>query len=290
MAKAARGLGRGFDALIPQDFDASILVREDERVQKIAIDAIVPRSDQPRRSFDEAALQELASSIETHGVLLPLVVTATGEGTYQIIAGERRWRAARMAKLATLPAIVRTLKELEQLEVALVENVQRVDLAPMEQAVSIERLHQQFALSYDEIAKRLGKAVSTVANIVRLLQLPEKAREALEGGIITEGHARAILALKDYPDKQAVLLENIEKHGWSVRQAERFVTSVKAGVKDEAAAKQRVSLETPVTKVLSERFRTPVFIRRTARGGRLEITFKTEQELERITKLLGKNQ
>lgn len=290
MAKTARGLGRGFGALIPQDFDASILVREDERVQKIAIEAIAPRSDQPRRTFDETALQELANSIETHGVLLPLVVTATGEGTYQIIAGERRWRAAKMAKLSTLPAIVRTLKELEQLEIALVENVQRVDLAPMEQAISIERLHQQFALSYDEIAKRLGKAVSTVANIVRLLQLPEKAREALEGGIITEGHARAILALKDYPDKQAVLLENIEKHGWSVRQAERFVTSVKAGIKDEAAAKQRVSLETPVTKVLSERFRTPVFIRRTARGGRLEITFKTEQELERITKLLGKNQ
>lgn len=289
MARTARGLGRGFDALIPQDFDASILVREDERVQKIAIDAIVPRSDQPRRTFDETALRELANSIETHGVLLPLVVTATGEGAYQIIAGERRWRAAKMAKLSTLPVIVRTLKELERLEIALVENVQRVDLAPMEQAISIERLHQQFALSYDDIAKRLGKAVSTVVNIVRLLQLPEKAREALEGGIITEGHARAILALKDYPDKQAALLENIAKHGWSVRQTERFVTSVKAGVKDEAAAKQRVSLETPVTKVLSERFRTPVFIRRTARGGRLEITFKTDQELERITKLLGKS-
>src|SRR5579883_2024101 len=110
MAKTARGLGRGFGALIPQDFDASILVREDERVQKIAIDAIVPRSDQPRRTFDEAALRELANSIETHGVLLPLVVTATGEGAYQIIAGERRWRAAKMAKLSTLPAIVRTLK------------------------------------------------------------------------------------------------------------------------------------------------------------------------------------
>ncbi|MGI0133738.1 MAG: ParB/RepB/Spo0J family partition protein [Candidatus Micrarchaeaceae archaeon] len=288
MAKAARGLGRGFDALIPQDFDASILVREDERIQKLAIDIIIPRSDQPRRNFDEAALQELASSIERHGVLLPLVVTATGEGTYRIIAGERRWRAAKMAKLNTLPAIVRTLKELEQLEVALVENVQRVDLAPMEQAISIERLHQQFTLSYDDIAKRLGKAVSTVANIVRLLQLPESAREALESGAITEGHARAILALKDYPDKQIALLASIEKYGWSVRQAERFVTSVKAGVKDEAAAKQRVALETPVTKVLSQRFHTPVFIRRTARGGRLEITFKTEQELERITKLLGK--
>ncbi len=288
MAKAARGLGRGFDALIPQDFDASILVREDERVQKIAVDAIVPRADQPRRHFDETALQELSASIRMHGVLLPLVVTPAGDGAYQIIAGERRWRAAKMAELATLPVIVRTLKELEQLEIALVENVQRVDLAPLEQAVSIERLHQQFALSYDDIAKRLGKASSTVVNVVRLLQLPSKAREALESGIITEGHARAVLALKEYPDKQTALLENIERHNWSVRQAERFVTSVKAGVKDEVAAKQRVSLETPTTKVLSERFRTPVFIRRTARGGKLEITFKSDRELERITKLLSR--
>lgn len=289
MAKAPRGLGRGFGALIPQDFDASILVREDERVQKISINAIVPRADQPRHHFDEGALQELADSIRAHGVLLPLVVTAVEEGKYQIIAGERRWRAAKLAELAALPAIVRTLKELEQLEIALVENVQRVDLAPIEQAISIERLHQQFALSYEDIAKRLGKAPSTVVNIVRLLQLPPAAREALEKGGITEGHARAILALKDYPDKQGVLLENIERHAWSVRQAERFVTGVKAGVKDDAAAKQRVSLETPATKLLSQRFKTPVFIRRTARGGRVEITFKSDKELERITRLLNRN-
>lgn len=286
MAKAQRGLGRGFGALIPQDFDASILVREDERVQKIPLDSISPRSDQPRRHFDETALQELADSIRTHGVLLPLVVTVAGEGKYQIIAGERRWRAAKMAKLATLPAIVRTLKELEQLEIALVENVQRVDLAPLEQAISIERLHQQFALSYEEIAKRLGKASSTVANVVRLLQLSAEARTALEKGEITEGHARSILALKDYPEKQNALLGNIVQYGWSVRQAERFVTSVKAGVKDEAKAKQRVSMETPVTKALSDKFKTSVFIRRTARGGRLEIAFKSDKELERITKIL----
>ncbi len=251
------GLGRGFDSLIPQNFDASILVAEDERVQKIAIEQLFPRAEQPRQHFDETALEELADSIRTHGVLLPLVVTSKGEGRYQIIAGERRWRAAKIAGLKTLPAIVRTLKELEQLEIALIENVQRVDLSPLEQAVSIERLHQQFSMPYESIAKR-----------------------------IVEGHARAILALKDTPDKQEILLQNIEKRGWSVRDAEQYVVSVKAGFKNEKVAKQRVATETPLTKALSKRFHTPVRIKRMAHGGRLEITFKSDEELERITKLL----
>ena len=283
----AHGLGRGFDALIPQNFDPSILVDEDERVQKLAIELLSPRAEQPRQYFDETALQELADSIRTHGVLLPLVVTSKSDGSYQIIAGERRWRAAKIAGLKALPAIVRTLKELEQLEIALIENVQRVDLAPLEQAVSIERLHEQFSLPYESIAKRLGKASSTIANIVRLLQLPLAARDALGAGRIFEGHARAILALKDFPEKQVILLQNIEKQGWSVRQAEQYVVSVKAGFKDEKVAKQRVATETPVTKALSKRFNTPVFIKRTAHGGKLEITFKTDAELQRITRQLG---
>ena len=288
MTKLARGLGRGFDALIPQDFDASLLVGEDERVQKLSIDVLLPRGNQPRQHFDEESLEELASSIKIHGVLLPLVVTGNGDGTYRIVAGERRWRAAKLANIASLPVIVRTLQELEELEIALVENVQRVDLAPLEQAVSIERLHQQFAMPYEDIATRLGKAHSTVVNIVRLLQLPSEARDSLIAKRITEGHARAILALRNFPDKQSVLLANIEKHSWSVRQAERYVTSVKSGVKNEAAAKQRVELETPQTKVLSTRLKTPVFIRRTAKGGRLEISFKTEKELKRIIMMLNK--
>lgn len=286
MATPSHGLGRGFDALIPHDFDSSILVAEDERVQKLAVDSLSPRSEQPRQNFDEHALDELADSIRTHGVLLPLVVMPAAEGKYQIIAGERRWRAARRAGLKAVPAIVRTLKELERLEIALVENVQRVDLSPLEQAVSIERLHQQFAMPYETVAKRLGKAVSTVVNIVRLLQLPESARDALAKGTISEGHARAILALRDDPDKQRVLLESIVKHGWSVRQAERYVTSVKSGVTSEKAVRQRVHLETPLTKDLSKHLVAPVYIRRTARGGRLEIAFASDGELERIIGLL----
>jgi len=281
------GLGRGFDSLIPQNYDNSLLLNEDERVQKLPIEKVRARSDQPRQHFDDAALKELAESIKNHGILLPLVVTAIKDGGYQIIAGERRWRAAKLAKLHTVPAIVRTLKELEQLEIALVENVQRVDLSPLEQAASIEKLHSEFSVAYDTIAKRLGKAPSTVNNIVRLLQLTPEARQALQQKVISEGHARALLALKDVPDKAAELLALISKHGWSVRQAERYVASHKAGVSDTKKVQERVSTETPATKQLSQRFAAPVHIRRTAKGGRLEINFSSDDELERIIKLLS---
>jgi len=280
--KPKRGLGRGFDALISDDFDKSILLTADDRVEKIPVGQLQASPYQPRRHFDEAALQELADSIKRHGVVQPLVVTPVKDGKYTLIAGERRWRAAVIAKLDTVPAIIRDREELEQLELALIENVQRVDLGPLEQALSIERLHEQFNLSYDDIAKRLGKASSTINNTVRLLGLPAEAREALAKGEISEGHARAILALKNDPTRQAYLLESIRTHGWSVRQAERFVTSVKQGIKEKDKANERVQTETPATKALSKKLGTPVHVRRTARGGKLEITFKDDAELDQI--------
>lgn len=280
------GLGRGFDSLIPQNFDNSLLLDEQDRVQRLAVDSLSPGSSQPRQHFDTEALEGLAASIRQHGVLQPLVVTPNGAGKYSIIAGERRWRAAKLAKLKSVPAIVRTLQEIEQLEIALIENVQRVDLAPLEQAVSVERLHQQFNLTYEQIGKRLGKSTSALSNTVRLLQLPSAAQAALTDRRINEGHARALLALKDTPDLQQQLLEAIEANGWSVRQAERFVTSVKAGIKDKRAATARVSTETKETKQLSRRLAMPVHIRRTAKGGKLEISFTTDEELARIVELL----
>ena len=281
------GLGRGFDSLIPQDFDKSLLLDDGERVQKIAVQDLQPNPDQPRQHFDKLALEQLSESIRRYGVLQPLVVTPHN-GAYVLIAGERRWRAAQLAKLEKVPAIVRTTKELERLEIAIVENVQRVDLSPLEQAVSIEKLHQQFTMTYEEVAKRLGKATSTVNNIVRLLQLPEIARNALHERAISEGHARAILALKDMPDKQTELLQSIIKNGWSVRQAERFVVSVKEGFKEPTATKQRMQSETPATKQLSQQIGAPVHIRRTAKGGKLEIGFKTDAELETVLQTLSR--
>ena len=282
MSMGKTGLGRGFDSLIPKSVDTVTLFDDQDRIQKIAVSAIVPNADQPRTTFDKDALAGLAESIRQHGIIQPLVVTPHRAGKYSIVAGERRWRAAQIAKLDTVPALVRTTKELERLEIAIVENVQRVDLSPLEQAVSIERLHQQFSMKYEAIAKRLGKAASTVNNIVRLLQLPDAAREALKAGKITEGHARAILALKDSAEHQAELLGHILHQGWSVRQAEQYVVSVKEGFKEKAATKERMSTETPATKLLSKRLSAPVHIRRTAKGGRLEITFKSDDELDKI--------
>lgn len=282
--KKSTGLGRGFAALMPQDFDARVLIDEDEKVFSLDIQNVIPNPKQPRQHFDEEGLQQLASSIKQHGVLQPIVVTPASEGKYLIIAGERRWRASQLAGQKKIPALVRSIEELEQLEVALIENVQRVDLSPLEQARSIERLHQQFNVTYENIAERLGKASSTINNLVRLLQLPEAAYTALQEEKISEGHARAILALKQHPEKQQELLDLILKQGWSVRQAERFVSSVKAGVGETTAAQARVDTETPETKRLSQRFGVPVHLKRTARGGRLEITFKNDDELERILK------
>ncbi|MBC7581257.1 ParB/RepB/Spo0J family partition protein, partial [Aeromicrobium sp.] len=194
-----RGLGRGFDSLLPQSFDNSVLSDPSERIQKLDVTLIDPNPEQPRQHFDEEALAELASSIKQHGILQPMVVSPEA-GRYRIIAGERRWRAAKIAGLKQVPAIVRTAKELEQLELAIIENVQRVDLSSLEQAISIERLHQQFSTPYDTIAKRLGKAHTTVVNIVRLLQLPDEAKTALTSRDISDGHARQILALKKQPE------------------------------------------------------------------------------------------
>ena len=275
-----KGLGKGFDVLIPTDFDESILTDSHDRVQKLFITDIRPNAEQPRRAFDKQALDELAASIKRYGILQPLIVSPTKDG-YGLVAGERRWRAAQIAGLKQVPAIVRRREELEQLEVALIENVQRVDLAPLEQAVSIERLHQQFNISYQEIANRLSKALSTVHNIVRLLQLPTASREALQQGKITEGHARAVLALKGQEAKQQELLELIIKNHWSVRQAERFVTSVKQGAQSKGA-KKAASAETTETKKLGKTLKTKVTIRRMAKGGRLEIHYKDDTQLRTL--------
>jgi ParB family chromosome partitioning protein len=282
-----KGLGRGFDALLPRDFDTSILLDPSDRVQRIKISLISPRADQPRRNFEEETLHQLADSIKQFGVLQPIIVTAEGD-KYVIIAGERRWRAAAIAKLDTIPAIVRSLKELEQLEIALVENVQRVDLSPLEQAASIEKLRLHFNMTYDMIAQRLGKANSTINNIARLLQLPPDAQMALQQRKITEGHARQLLSIKDTIDKQKQLLDLIIKNNWSVRQAERFVTALKAAPKntDSAIVQQRIKSETVETKRIGHQIKAPVSIRRTARGGKVEIGFASDKDLERVINLL----
>ncbi len=276
-----RGLGSGLDSLIPKSLDSSLLLETNEKIHKLSIDSIEANVQQPRKNFDDIELDELAESIKQHGVIQPIIVTPLTNGKYRLVAGERRLRASIIAKEATIPAIVRTLKKLEILEMAMIENVQRVDLNPVEQALAIERLHQEFNLTYETIAKKLGKAISTVRNTTRLLQLPKDAIECLNTKTITEGHARALLSIKDYPSHQKFLLEHCV-NGWSVRQAERYASGVKSGVIDAKEAKARVSLVTPETKILGKKLGTVVHVRRMSKGGRLEISFSNDAELERI--------
>ncbi len=279
-------LGRGFDSLIPQNFDNAILSDEDKRINNISVTLLMANPEQPRVVFDESELSGLAASIKQHGILQPLVITPNGD-KYYIIAGERRWRAAKIAGLKDVPALIRTAKQLERLELALVENVQRVNLSPLEQAASIQYLHDNFSLDYEAIGQRLGKAKTTVMNIARLLQLPPSALQALRDKKISEGHSRAILALKNQKD-QETLLKQIINNGWSVRQAERFVVAHRDGAASATEAKKKVATSTPETKKLTNILNTPVSVRRTAKGGKLEIAFKSDTELKRIIKLISK--
>lgn len=286
-----RGLGRGFDTLIPtqlldEEFDPT--AQQDEQVSQLRnlkVADISADPDQPRRQFDEEALQELAASIKEHGVLQPIVVISKGSA-YEIVAGERRWRAAQIAGLEKIPALVRTLTNQHRLEIALIENLQREDLNPLETATAYYKLQQQFNLTLDEIGKRVGgKAVSTISNILRLLGLPKEAKEALVTGVISEGHARQILAIKE-PDVQLELMELIVKNDWSVRKAEQFVVGYKEGKKDKETAVAKVETETTETKALAQRLGADVSIKNMAKGGRLVIQFKNQEDFERITSVL----
>lgn len=276
------GLGRGFDSLIPTEINRALLEDDSNRIQKLSIVEVFANAQQPRKVFDQQALNELAESIRTHGVLQPIIVVQKNDKTYRIVAGERRYRASQLAGLDKIPAIVRTLTELHELELALVENVQREDLSPYEQAIAIARLHQQFNLSYSDIAQKLGKATTTINNIVRLLHLPDDAVKALSQNKISEGHARQILALKDSPDTQVQLLKLIIDNNWSVRQAEQFVTAHKKGAVTVVQATKRVATQTPQTKKLSSTLNAPVAIRRTANGGQLLISFTDDADMQRI--------
>jgi ParB family chromosome partitioning protein len=282
MVTKKSSLGRGMDTLLPKNFDQSFLMQENERIQKVDINKIKPNIDQPRKHFDDEGISQLAESIKQYGILQPLIVSPGADGIYIIIAGERRYRASKEAKLSTIPVIVRTSKELEQLEIALVENVQRVDLTPLEQAGSIQRLHEQFNISYANIANRLGKSDTTIVNIVRLLKLPENAKTALKKNIISEGHARTILSLNEFPLKQDELLKKIISNNWSVRQAEQFVTGAKKNKKTDKELDRHMSKETKDTKALSQKISAPVSLRRTAKGGKIEISFTSDKDLADI--------
>ncbi len=284
MAKKT-GLGRSFDTLIPTDVAAEF-GDDNFRTKKLLIQDVIPNPDQPRKVFEEEALAELAASIKEHGFIQPIVVVSN-DGKYMIIAGERRWRAAQHAGLDVVPAIIRTLNEQQQIELALIENIQREDLNPLEMAAAFQSLIDQFDLAWKDVAQRVGKAEPTVINTARLLNLPEPAKRALQSGKITEGHCRAILMLKD-EQKQQELLDHILRHGWNVRKAEHFAKAYKeGGAKKEEAVKKTLN-ETKETKSMSKFVRAPVKLQPLAKGGRIVIDYKDDKDLKRITKKFSK--
>lgn len=267
MAEKKRGLGRGLEALIP---GPEVL----PGIRELPIESLNPSPTQPRRGW--RGLEELANSIRENGVLQPLVVTETREG-YQIIAGERRWRAARMAGLSTVPVLVREATPQGSLIMALVENLQREDLAPLEAANAYQELVSHFGLTQEEVAQRVGKDRATVANTLRLLKLPEEAKRALGEERITEGHARALLALEG-AEVQLRALKSIIRRALSVRQTEEFVRRLRG----EGPARRPVRAD-PHTQDLEKRLReglgTRVQIVRGKKGGRLIVYFYSEEDL-----------
>ena len=275
IGRSQSGLGRGLAALIPQREESS-------PATDLAISAIERNPYQPRQGVEQAGLEELSASIAEHGVLQPILVTQTATG-YRLIAGERRLRAAEMAGLERIPAVVRTATETEQLEWALIENLQRSDLNSMEEARAFQRLIDEFGLTHDDIAQRVGRARSTVTNTLRLLELAPEVQAAVEGGQITEGHARAIGGVVDH-ELQKALLSQVIARAMSVRQTEEVVRRARS----DALPISRRSTAGPTPDVerlergLREALATKVTLSSARKGGRITIEYYDEDDLERI--------
>ncbi|HSR29860.1 MAG TPA: ParB/RepB/Spo0J family partition protein [Anaerolineae bacterium] len=270
------GLGKGLEALIPMADEPK------GGVTQVSVSAISPNPMQPRTALNPEALAELASSVGEHGLIQPLIVTKQGPEQYQLIAGERRWQAARMAGMTTVPVIVKEATPQQVLELALVENIQRADLNPLEEASAFRQLVEEFGLTQEQVADRVGKSRVTVTNTMRLLRLPSVVKQALADGTIREGHARALLALPT-PEAQAAALKTVVSKDLSVRQTEELVRRLLAEPQPKPAA-QPVS---PEIRALEEEFRdtlgTKVNLYRNRKGrGRLVIHFYSEEELQSI--------
>jgi len=268
-----QALGRGLSALLPARGD----VPRETGAREVEIGNLVPNRYQPRRDFSEAKLADLAASIREQGIVQPIIVTPRGD-KLEIVAGERRWRAASLAGLTKVPVVLREKHtEADLLEVALVENLQREDLNPLDAAEAYARLKDEFRLSHERIADRVGKDRTTITNALRLLKLPSSVRDRIRSGLLSGGHARALAALTSADDQER-LAEEIVRRGLSVRQAEKRVASV-GGADKLRRERRRDPFTRDAEEKLSRHLRTRVQIARRRRGGRIEIAFGSEDEL-----------
>ncbi|CEK18461.1 ParB/RepB/Spo0J family partition protein [Chthonomonas calidirosea] len=280
---AKRGLGRGLAMLLPEAADIP-----QGQVREIDISEVLPNPYQPRTLFDPVALEELVQSIREHGVLQPILVRETESGKFEVVAGERRLRAAQRAGLTRIPAMVRSCSDREMLEVAIVENLQREDITPIEAAKAYLRMMREFGLTQEQVAQRVGKTRTAIANALRLLQLPEEVQESIERGEITEGHGRALM-MAERPDVILRLWTVVKSRGLSVRETERLAKASR-----HSAAPPSVSASSspdPQIQYIQERLqgalKTRVSLHYTSSGaGRIEIFFYSLDELERLLDLL----
>lgn len=296
---AKRGLGKGIGALFGNDIEETDIVAQDihqinendkEKVTSLKLAQIEPNKEQPRKNFDEEKLQQLADSIKQHGVIQPIIVKDLNNGYYQIVAGERRWRASRIAGITEIPAIIRTYDELATMQIALIENLQREDLNPIEEALSYKALLDDFALTQEKVSEQVGKSRSAIANTIRLLSLPKQIQKLLEEGAISGGHARAILSVTSEEGKLQ-LAEKIIENGLNVRQAEQLAKALNAQKQEKEPAQPQTSafdLQLQgIQKRMSDLLGTKVKILNGAKKGKIEIEYYSANDLERVLKLLN---
>jgi ParB family transcriptional regulator, chromosome partitioning protein len=270
------GLGRGLGALLPRTQEPGV-------VTELQVDSIAPNPQQPRKDFEDKALSDLAESLRDTGMLQPVVVRRLGHG-YQLIVGERRWRAAKLAGFTQIPAVVREATDAQTLELALIENLLREDLNPLEEAQAYQRLLGEFGWTQEELAQRVGRDRSTIANCLRMLKLPEPIQDDLRAGKLTMGHARALLSLIS-PEEQLRLRDQILAHSWSVRATEEGVVR-KRNKAPLRSTRRRAPEITALEDSLRSALATRVRLVGTERAGRIEVVYSSREELDRLVELL----
>lgn len=281
MAKKMSGLGKGLGALMLENSTDEMLTENE-----LPINEIIPNRDQPRKTFDEAALEELAQSIKQHGVLQPLLVRPIPSGGYQLVAGERRWRACRIAGLNKIPVVIKELTDTETMEIAIIENLQREDLNPIEEAEGLQALIDKCGYTQEEVAVSVGKSRPAIANSLRLLRLPQEVRDMTKNGDISAGHARALLAF----DNEAMMLEaakNIVSNKMTVRDVERLAKIKETDEPRRRRTRRRDSFYDEVELSLSETLGRKVKVYTGRGSGTLEIEFYSQEDLKELANKLG---
>lgn len=281
MAKKMSGLGKGLGALMLENATDEMLAQNE-----LDLNEIVPNRDQPRKTFDEASIEELAQSIKQHGVLQPLLVRPIPSGGYQLVAGERRWRACRIAGLTKVPVVIKELTDTETMEIAIIENLQREDLNPIEEAEGLQTLIDKCGYTQEEVATSVGKSRPAIANSLRLLRLPPEVREMTKNGEISAGHARALLAF----DNDAMMLEaakNIVSNKMTVRDVERLAKIKETAEPRRRRARRRDSFYDEVELSLSEATGRKVKVYTGRNGGTIELEFFDREDLKELANKLG---